>query len=64
MTGYITAFRRAAQRVTNLSNEERLDKFLRGLKPQILERVLQVDPADFESACRAAERAAAVLLYM
>ena len=41
-----------------------MDKFLRGLKPQILERVLQVDPDDFESACHAAERAAAVLSYM
>ena len=40
VTGYITAFRRAAQRVANLSPDECLDKFLRGLKPQLLERVL------------------------
>ena len=40
VTGYIMAFRRAAQRVANLSPDERLDKFLRGLKPQLLERVL------------------------
>ena len=40
VTGYITAFRRAAQRVANLSPDERLDKFLRGLKPQLLERML------------------------
>ena len=40
VTGYIMAFRRAAQRVANLSPGERLDKFLRGLKLQFLECVL------------------------
>ena len=58
------AFRCAAQCVANLSPDERLDKFLHGLKPQLLECVLQVDPVDFEAACCAAERAAAVLMYI
>ena len=58
------AFRRAAQRVANLSPDKCFDEFLRGLKPQLLERVLQVDPVDFEAACCAAEHAAAVLTYV
>ena len=64
VTGYITAFRRAAQWVANLSPDKCLDKFLHGLKPQLLERVLQVNPVDFEAACRAAEHATAVLMYV
>ena len=40
VTGYIMAFHHAAQHIANLSPNELLDKFLRGLKPQLLERVL------------------------
>ena len=61
MTGYITAFRRAAARVSGLTDDERLDRFIRGLQPKILDRVLQADPIDFESAARIAERAASIL---
>ena len=58
------AFRCAAQRIANLSPDKHLDKFLHELKLQLLERMLQVDPVDFEAACHAAECAAAVLTYV
>lgn len=64
MSGYITAFIKAAQRVMDLSEEEKLDRFLRGLRANVLEKVLMADVTSFADACRAAERASAILGYV
>ena len=40
VTGYIMALCHAAQHIANLSPDKHLDKYLRGLKPQLLERML------------------------
>lgn len=53
---YATAFRNIALDIPGMTNEEKLDKFSRGLKRTIREHVEMKEPATFEEAVRLAER--------
>lgn len=62
MTGYyITAFVHTAYRVPRLTDDQKLDKFLRSLWAPIPEKVLMADITTFTNACHAIERAAAFI---
>ena len=58
MTAYIDAFKRCVQKLDNISDDEQLDKFIRGLKPALQREVLKADPQSFQNACMLAERLA------
>ena len=58
MTGYIDAFKRCIQRLDGISADETLNKFIRGLKPDLQRKVLKCDPPNFDTACMLAERLA------
>ena len=53
---YIDAFKRAAQKVDKISDEEKLDKFLRGLAPHVYMELLRKNPKTFNTAVLLAER--------
>ena len=64
MSGYVTAFRRCANRVADLQDAEALDRFVRGLHPVLRKDVLLRDPHTCEEAMTAAERIGAIHNYV
>ena len=64
MSGYVTAFRRCANRVADLQDAEALDRFVRGLHPVLRKDVLLRDPHRCEEAMTAAERIGAIHNYV
>ena len=58
VTGYIDAFKRCVQKLDGIGRDEVLDKFIRGLKPDLQREVLKADPVTFDNACTLAERLA------
>lgn len=53
---YATAFRNITLDIPGITDEEKLDKFLRGLKQRTREQVELKEPANFDEAVRLAER--------
>ena len=64
VSAYITAFRRAANRVVDLSDAEAMDHFVRGLQPTLRKDVLLRDPDCCKAAMRAAKRISAIYAYV
>ena len=58
VTGYIDRMKRIAQKLPNITDDELLDRFIRGLCTNIQKEVLKEDPSTFEKACLIAERCA------
>jgi hypothetical protein len=54
VANYIYAFQNIVINIPSMSEEDRLDRFLRGLKPDIHERVAIQQPASLSEACRMA----------
>jgi Ty3 transposon capsid-like protein/Zinc knuckle len=59
--GYIDTFRSLCLNIPELSADERLDRFKRGLKPEIRLQVAYARPATFEAAVTVAEEIDAIL---
>ena len=64
MSGYVTAFRRCANRVADLQDAEALDRFVRGLNPVLRKDVLLRDPHTCEEAMTAVKRIGAIHNYV
>lgn len=58
MSSYLTRFRACLLRVSDASEAETLDKFIRGLSAEVRQLVLLFRPRTFDEAATAAERAA------
>ena len=56
MQGYIAEFTKLVLKVHDLSEAEKLDKFLRGLKPEVFRHVILLAPRSFTEACILAAR--------
>lgn len=56
MSGYTSAFRKALLACSDVGGEEALDKFVRGLKPEVRQWVLMHDPQSFAQAAKYADR--------
>lgn len=56
VTDYIFTFRQICQRIPNLSTDERLDKFVRGLKHNLALELALHPPESFKEACATVER--------
>ena len=54
VTAYLNDFRNIVISIPGISNDEKLDKFVSGLKPEVLLEVKKNRPADFESAAQIA----------
>jgi len=48
--------KRHAQRVAGITDDEMLDRFIRGLQPAVQREVLKDNPGTFMDACMLAER--------
>ena len=48
--------KRHSQRVAGITDDEVLDRFVRGLRPKVQREVLKDNPQSFEQACMLAER--------
>lgn len=59
VTDYVYRFRQICLRIPGLALDEKLHRFLEGLKDHIRYQLALNPPADFEAACAAAERIAA-----
>ena len=57
------AFTKLALKISNLNEAEKLDKFLRGLKPAVFERVILLEPTTFAAAARLAARTSTTLQF-
>jgi hypothetical protein len=53
---YISKFRNLLLQIPTMANEEKLDRFIRGLKPHIRRDVELKEPESLEKACALAER--------
>ena len=60
MTAYIDAFKRAAQNVRGITDDEKLDRFTNGLQPWLEREVLRENPTTFNEAVLLVERFARV----
>ena len=58
VTGYIDAFKRCCTKIPSITDEEMLDRFMRGLSPDVQRELLKQDPPTFATACQMAERLA------
>ena len=58
VTHYIDAFKRCCSKIPSITDEEMLDRFIRGLSTNIQRELLKQDPPSFASACQMAERLA------
>lgn len=56
MSRYIDAMKRLGQRVAGITDDEMLDKFIRGLRKSVQREVLKENPSTFSDACMLAER--------
>ena len=64
VSGYVTAFRRCANRVADLQDAEALDHFVCGLYPVLRKVVLLRDPHTCKEAIIAVERLGAIHNYV
>ena len=64
MSKYIDAMKRHGQRVAGITDDEMLDRFIRGLKPAIQREVLKDNPSTFADACMLAERIGRLDTYL
>ena len=53
---YIDTMKRLAQRVAGITDDEVLDRFIRGLRKSVQREVLKENPQNFSDACMLAER--------
>lgn len=53
---YVNEFNTLSLKIPDLSDVERIDRFLRGLKPKVRAEVELRSPTDFSAACSMAER--------
>jgi hypothetical protein len=51
VTNYVNLFKTTVLDIPSMSEEDRMDKFLRGLKPEIHERVALQGPGNLNEAC-------------
>ena len=58
VTGYIDAFKRCCAKIPYITDEEMLDRFMRGLSPDVQRELLKQDPPTFAAACQMAEHLA------
>ena len=58
VTGYIDAFKRCCAKIPSITDEEMLDRFMRGLRPDVQRELLKQDPPTFAAACQMAEHLA------
>ena len=58
VTGYIDAFKRCCAKIPSITDKEMLDRFMRGLSPDVQRELLKQDPPTFAAACQMAERLA------
>jgi len=56
VSGYAAAFRNTALEIPGITDDEKKDRFIRGLKQRTQEEVTIRDPSTFEEAVRIAER--------
>lgn len=54
VSGYLTEFRNIVLAIPGISEEERLDKFVSGLKPTVRLEVLKTNPSTFDAAAQVA----------
>lgn len=57
VAAYVRDFRNLALQIPDMSDAEKLDRFVTGLKPQVRRDVDQFDPSTFDDAVARAERA-------
>ena len=55
ITGYIDAFKRCCTKIPYITDEEMLNRFMRGLSPDVQRELLKQDPSTFAAACQMAE---------
>ena len=58
VTGYIDAFKCCCTKILSITDEEMLDRFMRGLNADVQRELLKQDPPTFAAACQMAERLA------
>ena len=47
-----------AQKLPGITDDELLNKFIRGLQPAVQRELLKADPQNYEDACKMSERIA------
>ena len=57
-TGYIDAFKDCCAKIPSITDKEMLDRFMRGLSPDVQWELLKQDPPTFAAACQMAEHLA------
>ena len=55
VTGYIDAFKCCCTKIPSITDKEMLDRFIRGLSPDVQRELLKQDPPTFAAACQMAE---------
>ena len=55
ITGYIDAFKHRCTKLPSITDGEMLDRFMRGLSPDVQRELLKQDPPTFAAACQMAE---------
>ena len=58
ITGYIDAFKCCCPKIPAITDEEMLDRFMRGLSPDVQRELLKQDLPTFAAACQMAEHLA------
>ena len=58
ITGYINAFKCCCAKIPSITDEEMLDRFMRGLSPDVQRELLKQDPPTFVAAYQMAEHLA------
>ena len=58
VTGYIDAFKCCCANIVSITDEEMLDRFMRGLSPDVQRKLLKKNPPTFAAACQMAEHLA------
>ena len=54
ITGYVDAFKCCCAKIPSITDEEMLDRFMRGLSPDVQRELLKQDPPTFAAACQMA----------
>ena len=58
VTGYIYAFKRYCAKIPSITDKEMLDRFMRGLNPDMQSKLLKQTPPTSAAACQMAEHLA------
>ena len=58
INGYTDAFKHCCAKIPSITDKEMLDRFIRGLSPDVQRELLKQDPPTFAAACQMAERLA------